>query len=71
MTKYIVTVYVKDNRKFGLGERTLKILVLGKGNVIDKVTNYFNNSSIQYFKIISMQLEENEVSVEEIYDAID
>ena len=28
MRKYIVTVYVKDNSKFGLGERNLDFLVL-------------------------------------------
>ena len=71
MRKYIVTVYVKDNSKFGLGEKNLDFLVLGRGNAIEKVTNYFNNSSIQYFKIVKMQLEENEVDVSEIYDAID
>ena len=71
MRKYIVTVYVKDNSKFGLGERNLKILVLGRGNAIEKVTNYLNNTSIQYFKIVSMQLEENDVCLEEIYEILE
>ena len=71
MRKYIVTVYVKDNRKFGLGERNLKILVLGRGNAIEKVTNYLNNTSIQFFKIVKMQLIEKDVCLENIYEILD
>ena len=71
MTKYIVTVYVKDNRKFGLGERNLDFLVLGRGNAIEKVTNYLNNTSIQFFKIVKMQLIEKDVSLENIYEILD
>lgn len=71
MRKYVVTAYIKDNSKFGLGERNLKFLVLGRGNAIEKVTNYLNNTSIQYFKIISMQLIEKDVSLEDIYEIID
>ena len=71
MRKYIVTVYVKDNRKFGLGERNLDFLVLGRGNAIEKVTNYLNNTSIQFFKIVKMQLVEKDVCLENIYEILD
>ena len=71
MRKYVVTAYIKDNSKFGLGERNLKFLVLGRGNAIEKVSNYLNNTSIQYFKIVSMQLVEKDVSLEDIYEILD
>ena len=71
MRKYIVTVHVMDNRKFGLGERNLDFLVLGRGNAIEKVTNYLNNSSIQFFKIVKMQLIEKDVCLENIYEILD
>ena len=71
MRKYIVTVYVKDNSKFGLGERNLDFLVLGRGSAIEKVTNYLNNTSIQFFKIVKMQLVEKDVCLENIYEILD
>ena len=71
MRKHVVTVYVKDNSKFGLGEKILKFLVLGRGNAIEKVTNYLNNTSIQFFKIVKMQLIEKDVCLEEIYEILD
>ena len=71
MRKYIVTAYVKDNSKFGLGERNLDFLVLGRGNAIEKVTNYLNNTSIQFFKIVKMQLIEKDVCLENIYEILD
>ena len=71
MKKYIVTVYVEDNRKFGLGKINLEFLVLGRGNPIEKVTNYLNNTSFQYFKIVKMQLIEKDVCLENIYEILD
>ena len=71
MKKYIVTVCVEDNRKFGIGKSKLEILVLGKGNPLEKVTNYLNNSSFQYFKIVKMQLVEKDVCLENIYEILD
>lgn len=71
MRKCIVTVYVKDNRKFGLGERNLDFLVLGRGNPIAKVTNYLNNTSILFFQIVKTQLIENDVCLEDIYEILD
>ena len=71
MKKYIVTVCVEDNRKFGIGKSKLEILVLGKGNPLEKVTNYLNNSSFQYFKIVKMQLVEKVVCLENIYEILD
>ena len=71
MRKYIVTVYVKDNSKFGLGDRNLKFLVLGKGNPIEKVSRYLDNTTIPYHKIVKMQLVENDVCLENIYEILD
>ena len=71
MRKYVVTAYIKDNSKFGLGERNLDFLVLGRGNAIEKVTNYLNNTSIQFFKIVKMQLVEKDVCLENIYEILD
>ena len=71
MRKYIVTVYVKDNRKFGLGEKNLDFLVLGRGNAIEKVTNYLNNTSILFFQIVKVELIEKDVCIENIYEILD
>lgn len=71
MKKYIVTVYVKDNSKFGLGEKNIEFLVLGNSNPIDKVTNYMNNTSIQYFRVVAMRQVQKGVCLEEIYDILD
>ena len=71
MKKYIVTVHVIDNRKFGLGTRNLDFLVLGRGNPIEKVSRYLDNTSIPDHKIVKMQLIENDVCLEEIYEILD
>ena len=71
MRKYIVTVHVIDNRKFGLGERNLEFLVLGRGNAIEKVTNYLKNTSFQFYKIVKLQVIEKDVCLENIYEILD
>ena len=71
MDKYLVTVHVKDNRKYiGLGDKVIKILIFGD-NPIEKVQNYLFSLKIYNFKIEELTNVYKGISLEEIDEILD
>lgn len=70
MKKYIVSVFVRDNKRFGIGEKTLDFLVLDNSNPVELVGEYLKRQNFDYFRIVASKRIEKDVSLESIYEIL-